>query len=80
MSWVPTDQCSCAPPVVGPMGLVHVVESCPVCIGRALRWFGEQGELFPEGRESVSVSAVLASEGLNSAIRMSEVVEDDLPF
>ena len=65
--------------MVDAVGMVHRVHSCPRCIGRALEWFGTQLELF-EGSECVSVSAVFASRGANSAIRRVEVVCDDLPF
>ncbi len=56
------------------------VHSCPHCIGSALSWFGDQLNLFDK-EEVVSVSAVLTSEGLQSAIRVVEVIQsDDLPF
>ena len=78
---VPPDQCRCAPPVVGPLGLVYEVSSCPVCIGGALKWFGYQLELFSEEGESVSVSAVLASEKYEKQYaEVNDRRSDDLPF
>ena len=72
-------QCRCPDPlIIG--GNVHRVHSCPHCVGSALEWFGTQLSLFEE-EEVVSVSAVLASKGGSSAIRVIEVVQsDDLPF
>jgi len=72
--------CKCSEPELDSYGNVRKVWSCPACVGSALEWFGEQMTLFEE-EEVVSVSAVLTSEGLQSAIRVIEVVRsDDLPF
>ena len=72
-------RCRCPDPlIIG--GNVHRVHSCPQCITEALEWFGHQLDLFKK-EEVVSVSAVLASVGASSAIRVVEVVQsDDLPF
>jgi len=72
--------CKCREPELDRFDNVRKVWSCPACVGSALEWFGTQLSLF-EGEEVVSVSAVLTSEGLQSAIRTVEVVRsDDLPF
>ncbi len=72
-------QCRCSEATVIVGGQVHRTHSCPLCVGVALEWFGYQLNLFGE-RESVSVSAVLPSEVITSAVREVEVVTDDLPF
>jgi len=72
-------QCRCPEPLEIGKHTVRV-NSCPACVRVALEWFGDQLTLFEE-EEVVSVSAVLTSEGLQSAVRSIEVVcSDDLPF
>jgi len=77
------DMCRCSDALlVGPRGIVTRVQSCPVCVGKALEWFGTQLDLF-SGRESVSVSAVIDdrfAREIPSAIRQVEAVVDGLPF
>ena len=61
-------------------GLVYRVDSCPRCVGESLRWFGHQYDLFGNG-ESVSVSAVLASEKYEKQYaEANDRRLDDLPF
>jgi len=69
--------------LISPIGIVTRVQSCPVCVGRALWWFGDQYELFPGEGESVSVSALRRGTKYVTAetapIRV-EPVADGLPF
>jgi len=51
------DMCRCSDALlVAANGIVTRVQSCPVCVGRALEWFGHQYDLFVRG-DSVSVRA-----------------------
>jgi len=79
----PPDQCRCIDALlIGPNGIVTRVQSCPVCIGRALvdpLLTSKQMDLFEEG-ECSSVSAVLPIQMANSEIRSIESVSDGLPF
>ena len=79
----PPDQCRCSDALlIGPTGIVSRVQSCPVCVGRALvdpLLSSKQLSLFEEG-ESVSVSAVLTAQESPTAIRSIEPVSDGLPF
>ncbi len=73
------DMCRCDDALlVSSMGIVSRVQSCPVCVGKALAWHWSQLELFSD-RGGVSVSAVLDS-SKSSAIRSGELVVDELPF
>ena len=76
----PSEQCRCRPPIVGPLGLVHRVDTCPSCLEGALKWFGYQYELFPEEGESVSVSALTESAYFGKSASIVESVSDGLPF
>jgi len=51
------DMCRCSEALlVSAIGIVTRVQSCPVCVGKALEWFGHQYDLFVRG-DSVSVRA-----------------------
>ncbi len=75
------DMCRCSEALlVSSIGIVSRVQSCPVCVGKALEWFGYQYELFPKRGESVSVSALSRSTSYAQSANMVEAVEDGLPF
>jgi len=75
------DMCRCSDALlVSSIGIVTRVQSCPICVGRALRWFGDQYELFLKEGESVSVSALSRSTKYDQSASMVESVVDGLPF